>query len=269
MLFISHSSVDGDFAAELLKELTGIGVELWLDQQQIGYGVPIASQISAGLARADRLLVVWSQDADSSVHVQNEIDAFYMKSPKPGTILFLRRDGQPIPILYAARRFLSSTGDPAADATVIKKWVTDTATPEDKIGKEELPSEQSVSGIPKGPRVPHHFVSDALISAYAELLPTDAKSRLIIDRAIRMRLQADPDDPRATVIAFGDLPNLNFVGAKAFWQEVFLQAALHGPRMLASLLLAQPDDLFPPTARLDRARLLLYLRTGIKPELQE
>lgn len=104
------------------------------------------------------------------------------------------------------------------------------------------------------------WVTDELVTAYGNLLENPAKARTVLNKAVQLRQAADSHDPRVTYINPGDLPLLANVGAYAFWQEVFSEACKHGPRMLAALLLAQPDDMFEPAARSDRAKLLHDLR---------
>lgn len=267
MLFISYSSDDRLYVRTLSGKLQALGVELWFDSQQIKPGGSIPMAISEGLAVSKKLLVVWSQASKSSVHVNNELDAFYIKSPNPESILFLKLDTQPIPTLYAARQYICSSGDIENDATLVRTWIDSSAAIASHL-QQEPERDMTPANIPKGPRVERYLISDSLVAAYAEGLPTRTKAEQIIGRAMRLRRSADPGDRNATTFTSGDLPNLDVVGADAFWQDVFTQAALHGPRMLGALLLAQPDDLFPAEARSERARLLLYLRTGIRPELQ-
>jgi len=111
--------------------------------------------------------------------------------------------------------------------------------------------------FPRGPLVEFQWITDELVSAYANLLDDPFKAKKTLTKAVQLRLEADTN---ATYIRSGDLPLLANVGAYAYWQEVFHEACKHGPRMLAALLLAQPDDFFEPAARTQRAKLLQHLR---------
>ena len=117
----------------------------------------------------------------------------------------------------------------------------------------DLPT--SLDAIPRGPKVPDHWVTDVLIDACAQLYGRRPEAEQLLWRATRMRLESDPD---ATYIKAGQLPDIAG-GADAYWHEVFYQASRHGPRMVAAILLTVAHEAFPPEARRDRARLLRFL----------
>jgi hypothetical protein len=112
--------------------------------------------------------------------------------------------------------------------------------------------------IPMGPMIPGQRVEESLIDAYAERFSA-ARADLLIDRANAFRQQADP---RATVIRKADIPRVELVEPIRYWQSVFTEARLHGPRMLAALLLVVNDEAFPQEAQAARRKLLDELKAG-------
>jgi len=111
--------------------------------------------------------------------------------------------------------------------------------------------------FPRGPLVEYQWIKDELVWAYANSLDDPFKAKKILTKAVQLRLEADPN---ATYIHSGDLPLLANIGPYAYWQAAFHEACRNGPRMLAALLLAQPDDFFEPAARTQRTKLLQRLR---------
>jgi hypothetical protein len=259
-LFVSHSSADKTKLHDLVDSLRKRQISLWFDDQ-IPPGRAIPEWMSQGLATADRFLLAWSDSANGSPHVWNELDAFYMRKPHPGEILFLRLDNTPIPALYAARRYLRSSGSANDDALLIANWITgDSAQDVGELDSQPA-GESLVKMIPKGPRVPNHWITDDLINAYAGVVNRAGRAQGVIEKAVALRLAADPGDSTVTPINLAELSVFDYVGAESFWRDALYLACLKGPRMLGALLLAQPDDVFSEKARSDRASILQRLRS--------
>jgi hypothetical protein len=259
-VFLSHSSKDTARLRDLVASLKTIGIRVWFDADDIGLGDAISRRMSEGLSTSDRLLVAWSNHAASSEHVWNEIDAFYIRRPKPGFMVFLRLDDTPIPTLYAARAYVDANGETGALTQAIAAWASGQPSNGFEVGDADNPVSDNLHMFPRGPMVKLYLITDALVNAFAESAATQAKATALIHKSIRLRLEADPDDARVTTIALAGLPSFNHAGAYDFWQEALFEACKHGPRMLAALLFSQPDDLFPPLARTDRAKLIQHLR---------
>jgi TIR domain len=258
-LFLSHSSADKTKLSDLVSYLRKAEISLWFDDQ-IPPGAAIPKWMSEGLAKADRFLLAWSSYANDSPHVWNELDAFYMRKPRPGDILFLRLDATPLPALYAARRYLRWNGDVDHDALLIENWMNGENS--QNVGELDsaLPTEAFLKMIPKGPRVPAHWISRELVDAYAGVVNKATRAQAVVDKAVALRLAADPGDPTVTPMSLAELPSFDFVGAESFWQEALHLACLKGPRMLGALLLAQTDDVFSEKAKSERANILQHLR---------
>jgi hypothetical protein len=73
MLFISHSSVDSEFAKRLAKDLRELGLEVWLDAFDIPPDADWNASIQQALGRATQLLVVWSKSSVISSEVFAEV----------------------------------------------------------------------------------------------------------------------------------------------------------------------------------------------------
>lgn len=108
---------------------------------------------------------------------------------------------------------------------------------------------------PTGPLVPSELVSAELVQSYAQLIRQFEALQVVAD-ANRFRLEADPDDPEVTIIKEFQLLPVYSVPPYAFWLHAFAEARMHGPRMLAALLMVVPDDQFEPKARMNRRELL-------------
>ena len=113
-----------------------------------------------------------------------------------------------------------------------------------------------IARLPRGPLVPAGMITESLVRAYATIADSGYLARRTLREAARLRLAAEQNGLGASVIQPEDLPVFEAVSANAFWWEAFTEARKHGPRMLAALLFAQPDALFPPDASRDRHVLL-------------
>lgn len=57
-LFLSHSSKDKPMVRKLTRDVASLGVNVWLDEREIGVGDSIPSKIQEGLVRSD-VLALW------------------------------------------------------------------------------------------------------------------------------------------------------------------------------------------------------------------
>lgn len=262
MIFLSHSDRDKERLWRLVKRLEARGVEVWFAPKDIELGESIIEQMNDALRRAERLLIAWSRDASESQHVLDELHSFYKAKPHPGLILFMRLDETKVPTLFGDRLYFRPMGDDEHDAAVIDDWAAGQRNSEVLCeGRAPTPPQAShpLYDFPLGPMVELHRVSGTLIRAFASLLDNRAAAHTLIQEANRFRLEADPGDPGVTILGLEYLPAFE-VGAYSFWTSTLYEACRHGPRMLAALLLTQPDTQFTPEARRDRAELLDHLR---------
>lgn len=116
----------------------------------------------------------------------------------------------------------------------------------------------SLTLIAPGRMVPLELVPDRLVREVADLFIHQPESTAVLHEASRM-LHAE--SPRASVVKLAHLPAFE-AGAYRFWQSVFRESCLHGPRMLAALLLSLPVDRLSDSARCDVSNLLASLSHG-------
>ncbi len=112
---------------------------------------------------------------------------------------------------------------------------------------------------PRGPLVAAHWIRSSLIEAFADLIRPRQAGQMIAE-ANAFRAEANPGDAAVTHIRVIDLPDPLAVPPRDFWTAVFTEARLHGPRMLAALILSVPPDRMHRTAAEEREALLRRLR---------
>lgn len=92
-IFLSHSSVDKEFAKRLFADLKVNGHTPWLDTYEISVGEAIPQRISEGIKEADFIIVVLSQESVKSRWVEREWQTKYWDEVSNGQIHVL-------PVLY-------------------------------------------------------------------------------------------------------------------------------------------------------------------------
>lgn len=85
-IFISHSSTDKPFARWIATDLKAAGHTPWLDEWDIEVGESIPKRVSEGIAGADFVIVVLSENAVNSKWVENEWHAKYWDEIESGKI---------------------------------------------------------------------------------------------------------------------------------------------------------------------------------------
>jgi hypothetical protein len=81
-VFISHSSIDKEFARKLYRDLTLIGVRCWIDEKEILPGDNIMERVDQAIRVWDRLILVCSQNSLSprtGWWVEREIERAFQK----------------------------------------------------------------------------------------------------------------------------------------------------------------------------------------------
>lgn len=98
-----------------------------------------------------------------------------------------------------------------------------------------------------------------LPEAYAELIGGSQVKPIFSAVNQSLKEAALEDKSRPIRISMGELPSVAHVGGNNFWTDAFYCLAAKGPRALAAMLLAVPDDLFPDEARTERVQILAGL----------
>ena len=104
LVFISYSHEDFETAARLSEELQARGLRIWQDVKDIRLGKRIESEMEDGIARADAVLHVLTEDSISSPAVQREIELSTARRRRQAA-------GEEFSVLVAAR----GLGDGIAD----------------------------------------------------------------------------------------------------------------------------------------------------------
>lgn len=73
-VFVSHSSADGEAAAELAEQLEARGVSCWIAPRDVKPGTNYAGAIIEGIETCDTLALLVSKAANDSEHVQRELE---------------------------------------------------------------------------------------------------------------------------------------------------------------------------------------------------
>ena len=143
-----------------------------------------------------------------------------------------------------------------ARSLVVQAPLTTTA-PVQEVAASAPP--HALDSYPRHPLVPPDYVRRSIIDAYANLIPS-AVAPQIVAEANALRKEADPVDPKVTTINETYLTPPLESSPFLYWSNVFREARLNGPRMVAALLLAVDAEQFPPRAKSDRVQLLEKLR---------
>ncbi len=103
-VFVSHSSKDKAFVRKLVEKLRAVEeLDVWFDEQSIGIGDSIPSEIESALQDADYVIAVLSPNSIDSTWVQRELDATIMS--EDALILPVLIDDCEIPSLLKARKY--------------------------------------------------------------------------------------------------------------------------------------------------------------------
>jgi TIR domain-containing protein len=88
-IFISHSSINKDFARKLASDLRGLGHVPWLDEYEIRVGDCIVTKIEHGIADADYVAVILSKHSVQSGWVEREWKSKYWTEVEQDSISVL------------------------------------------------------------------------------------------------------------------------------------------------------------------------------------
>jgi hypothetical protein len=169
-------------------------------------------------------------------------------------IEWAQRTGRGLDLIRAARKANPGNAEIQAVATELLPQPTGP-------GAAAPHGEHPLHRFPRGCLVPFDLVPTSIIEVYANAYLTPESITAVVNDAIGMRKAADRGDPRLKTIQPGQLLNPGQVPANAYWTHAFIQACRQGPRMVAALLLAAPDDIFGADGRAERDRVLESLAT--------
>ena len=105
--FLSHSTVYKPFVRQLASDLKSMGVQVWLDEQNIKVGDSIPEKISQGLAESDYFLFVSSKDSVASEWVKKELNSALVTEVEKRAVhvLPIRLDDSKMPNAIADKKY--------------------------------------------------------------------------------------------------------------------------------------------------------------------
>ncbi len=260
--FIAYPSTAAKQAEELFDLLTD-SHKVYLDSRNLLAGQNWTTALSMAQAASLITVALICQEYQSAFYAQEEVAAGIAYERVWGNtrhiVVPIYLNGLPldpvqIPYGIRVKQALDAIKESSLEAVAVKLKAM--LGPSTSTYKEPPTTyEHPLKKYPTHPLVPAEWVSTELVQSYAQIIRQFEALQVITD-ANRFRREADLDDPKATTIKEYQLLPVYSVPPYAFWLNVFYEARLHGPRMLAALLMVVPDDQFEAKARLNRRELL-------------
>lgn len=265
--FIAHSSHDKDHALKLYELLSDNGCRVFLDQKSITLGETWDQVITSAIYNTRITLVLISENVKGSHFAREEIQQSIQltrANPQLHKVIPIYLNGFMDDIPYGLRLVQGiSITESGGLAAVVQQLLSSLAQFKSNEagslqGAREEKSSHVLLSFPGGPLIPLEMVPRSIIEAYASFIK-ESESKLVVAEANAFRKEASPDT--SFIIPLHKILSPDRVSAYDFWMDVFNQARLQGPRMLAALLLTVPDEQFPQKARDARAKFLRQLKT--------
>lgn len=261
--FLAHAGSDGNIAADLYRELSTTNL-VFADVVSLKGGEDWDLEI-AKAQRASRVSVVLVSAATEK--------AYYARTEIATGIALARENGdlhKVVPVYLDDKRpsaawdlyglslkhgiQMTSVGGMREVADRLRNLLGATNNSPTLLVTHPL------HAYPVGPLVPLRLINSSIITAYASAITVE-QAPMILAKAVSYRIAADPHDPKVTYVAPYDVPAPTYIAPRTYWQNVFVEAGRHGPRMLAALLLVVDDLQFNAQAKQDRSALLNMLKT--------
>lgn len=268
--FIAHAGKDKD-KAETLRRILSERHEVFLDAKTLQGGDTWNEVLADSLKNSKVILFLLSKNSHNAYYLHEEIARaiqHYRTDKKWYKIVPIYLDGFPndisdVPYGLYQLHSLDLNQEKTYEnicQKVIGYLAEIPSSKEDAVKiKDSLAFKHPLHEFPVGPMVEGHLVPITLIQAFADFVE-DTYSLQAIYEANAFRKEADPYESGSILIRKSKLPNPNKNNADEFWLAAFAQARLHGPRMLAALLLTVQDTFFPKEAIDEKYRLLDVLR---------
>lgn len=97
-LFLSHKSTNKQYVGDISEGLGRVGIDFWLDEEQIIPSASLVDEIARGLAEMTHFVLFWSQDCVDAPWVKRELNAAVMKLVENNIPIFVvRLDTTPVP----------------------------------------------------------------------------------------------------------------------------------------------------------------------------
>ncbi|MVM33997.1 TIR domain-containing protein [Spirosoma sp. HMF4905] len=268
-IFISYAHSDEEYKVNIEKQLSTLKrnneIELWNDRM-INAGKEWDKEIKKELLEADIILLLISADFLASdycndIEVRIALEKHELKQAIIIPIIIRACDWNAAP--FGKIQALPKNAKP------IKNWPDVDEAYLDVIRgirnilfhktQIEISSTHILHEFPTYPMVDAVDVPKNIIDNISKTIPIN-EAETWINEANRFRKKADPDDPKTTIIELHTLQSVYQLSSSDYWAKVIGQARLHGPRMLAALLLTVPDSGFTTSAKEDKDELLQRLK---------
>src|SRR5271157_2990439 len=127
IIFLSHSTKDGDFVQKLAIALETADFTPWLCEVDIETGANFVSKINEGLAQSDLALLIWSQHAANSAWTLEEWTAALARQVEENRIrlgiILLRDCPMPLPPLLRTKNYIDARSDESAGIRDVLDWL--------------------------------------------------------------------------------------------------------------------------------------------------
>lgn len=267
--FIAHSHVDKDSALELYNHLKDKS-KVFLDEKSISPGGDWDLEIPKALKSSTVIIALVSDSLNTAHYAREEVVLSIKLSRKlPNQCLvipiYLNGFNDSSDDMYYGLRLKQGLDviKEGGIENIAQKLIFISSNFKNEIVQNVevalAPQSHVLLQFPPGPAVEPDLIRRSIIEAFATLIRR-FEARVIIAEANAFRKEANPQDENVTIINFNYLLDENRVTPFEFWQEVFTEARLNSPRMLAALVLSVPDDRFSIQAKSARKKLLESLK---------
>jgi hypothetical protein len=262
--FISHASADTAAAEELYEQLAQKRV--FFARRSIAHGEEFDAALASALSRSRTIVILISRHSHEAFYERAEIAraiGLYRADKTRFRLVPVYLDGVPpivdLPFIgletIQGLDAIKLNGMAGIAAALLDSRVPAPTAPHVVKTRVEL-----VQACASGGVVSANLIRSELITAFATAIPATQASLAIVD-ANALVVEAAPDDADVGVIRHIDLPDPSAVPPFSFWIAAFNQARLHGPRMVAAMLLSLEERKYSPAALAQRDHLLCTLHT--------
>ncbi|WP_153798514.1 toll/interleukin-1 receptor domain-containing protein [Foetidibacter luteolus] len=272
-LFISYSHPDEIYKVELVKHLSTMKrnheVEIWNDRM-INPGEEWDKVINSKLLEADIILLLVSSDFIASdycndIEVKKAVEKHNLGKAKVIPIIVRSCDWKTT--IFAKLQALPKDGKPLKNWSDIDEAFLFVIEGIRQAINERTPHLVSspdnvdiLDSFPVFPMVEPDDVPRVIIEAISKTVPFN-EAETLINEANRLRKKANPTDKNVTIIELHKIQHSSQIAPYDFWMKVISQARLHGPKMLAALLLTVSDSSFTEEAKREKQNLLEILKS--------
>lgn len=147
-VFISHSSKDYEIAEKLCKYLEGNGIRCWIAPRDVTAGMPYSRAILQGIDESQLMLLLFSDNANKSRHIESEIDRAFNKEKI--IIPFRITDTHMSDVLsyyLCASHYIDGFPNPASSFEKLKVQIEKNLPSKQNESKKSLPNKQKENNV--------------------------------------------------------------------------------------------------------------------------